>query len=516
MEDKDEEESVTPHQLTVDEVLNHIGEFGLFQKILDGIFFILSIPMSYQIIIMYLLTINPPWSCIHGSRICIFNGTFPSDDKRRCGIPRNEWQYTKPREFSIVTEFDIYCETEWILHLNSSILFAGWGIGAFFMGWVGNKYGRKVALFPSIATILTMGLISSFLGNLFLIMISRFIVGFCIPGTMYTMFLLISELVGSKQRPLAGLLLWVTLPIAFSILAVKAYFVQRWRDLSVIATAPYLPLLTFYWFVPDSFKWQLSQGKTQNAMQTINRISEWNKSELPGNVTIIRPIVNNTNSNPFDIFTQTSEIAIRSLGLSFIWLFLGMAYYGLYFAADDMGGSTYRDLFILSISEVPSSLLSIYICDRWGRKPATIYPLLVGAILCMVLVFIPSTGKGRIEKIIVGMIGKFFISTSFSSITTWTVEIFPVDIRSGGIGFMQISSRIGSASAPWVAKCLKMVGRNAPFAAMGVVSFIGFGIGVYLPETKSITNKDGGDDVPSNTEQSLPSEETNESDYVNK
>ena len=56
--------------------------------------------------------------------------------------------------------------------------------------------------------------------------------------------------------------------------------------------------------------------------------------------------------------------------------------------------------------------------------------------------------------------------------------------RSQGMGLLQISSRIGAAGAPWVAKGLKDVHEYAPFLVMGVSSLIASFLMIRLPETK--------------------------------
>lgn len=471
-------------EMDVEEVFHHIGDLGRFQIILDTIFCIIGVPMSYQIIIIYLLSLNPRWKCATGSIRCVMNGTFPSDDRRRCLMRRDDWEFTENREYSIVTQFDVYCEREWLLHLNSSILFAGWGIGAFFMGWVGNRYGRRVCLFPSCSIILVVGLLSTFSPNLFLIIISRFIVGFCVPGTKFCMFLLISELVGHRKRAFASLLIWATFPISISLMALQAYFIQGWKNLNVACTAPYIPLLVLCKFVPESFKWQLSKDKRDEAIETINRIAKWNKREFPPNVIVRKPPDTRSNGNPFDIFMQTPDIACKSILLSVAWCVLGLSYYGVYFAADDLGGSPYRDLFILSLSEQPAAFLAILFCDKFGRKPAVIAPLIAGSIACFIIALLPLDAEDRMEKIVIGVVGKLFLATSFSAVTTWTVEIYPVDIRPAGLGFGQIAGRIGSGSAPWIAKCFKAISKRAPFVVMGIATMTGAFLSYWLPETR--------------------------------
>ena len=52
------------------------------------------------------------------------------------------------------------------------------------------------------------------------------------------------------------------------------------------------------------------------------------------------------------------------------------------------------------------------------------------------------------------------------------------------MGLLQISSRIGAASAPWVAKGLKSVHHYAPFLVMGVSSLVASALLTFLPETK--------------------------------
>ena len=56
--------------------------------------------------------------------------------------------------------------------------------------------------------------------------------------------------------------------------------------------------------------------------------------------------------------------------------------------------------------------------------------------------------------------------------------------RSQGMGLMQISSRIGSAASPWIAKSLKSVHKSVPFLVMGINSLIAAFLLFTLPETK--------------------------------
>ena len=76
------------------------------------------------------------------------------------------------------------------------------------------------------------------------------------------------------------------------------------------------------------------------------------------------------------------------------------------------------------------------------------------------------------------------LSLRFPYLHAMKRRVLPLFYRSQGMGLLQISSRIGAASAPWVAKGLKTVHRYAPFLVMGVSSVLASIFMLLLPETK--------------------------------
>lgn len=91
--------------------------------------------------------------------------------------------------------------------------------------------------------------------------IVRFIEGFIFAGAVLQPFIIISELVGNHYRPFAGLIIFVSNPIAWSLMAVKSYYVNNWRTLNILCNAPYIVVLAFYKFVPESIQWQYESRK---------------------------------------------------------------------------------------------------------------------------------------------------------------------------------------------------------------------------------------------------------------
>ena len=92
---------------TIDEILPYVGEFGKYQIMLVAMLSTMILASTFPILIMYFAGQNPAWKCVHNSTVCNLNGTFESGDDNyefRCSIPRKDWQFTQPKDYSIVTQ----------------------------------------------------------------------------------------------------------------------------------------------------------------------------------------------------------------------------------------------------------------------------------------------------------------------------------------------------------------------------------------------------------------------------
>ena len=118
MDDKDQLEDVEiemkegkePDTLVIqnlDDILPYVGELGKYQMILIAIMALAILLAGFPVLIMFFAGQNPPWQCVTNSTVCTLNGTYKSGDKNykaRCSMPRSEWKFTKPKEYSIVTQ----------------------------------------------------------------------------------------------------------------------------------------------------------------------------------------------------------------------------------------------------------------------------------------------------------------------------------------------------------------------------------------------------------------------------
>eukprot|EP00794_Sanderia_malayensis_P018705 gene18705-20593_t len=479
--------------LTIDEILPMIGGFGKFQIILEIVFCIISIPGSMAVLLPYFAQHDPGWRCAINSTICRLDGTITSSNKndfeKRCNMPRSEWQFTQPKDYSVVTQFDLSCEMVFYNLLATSMVFISIALGALVLGWLADRYGRKPVLIPSSAAIVIIGFISAFSPNFAFYAVARVLVGFFLPGNALQLFIMVSEFVGPRHRPLAGNTLWIAFSVNIALLGVIAYFVRTWKLLVIICTAPYFFTFIFFKFIPESIRWLCLNGRTEDAMEIINRIAKVNGRAAP-DVKLAEKIDNTEMSfgSLLNLF-RPMKMAVSTLIQSFGWVVNGLVYYGVSFAAADLGGNMYRDYILLSLAGIPGTSLGIYLCRKIGRKKTVLIPTFIGGLACIAASLIPTDDKKFSSliplRVFFGFLGKFCITISYASISTWSVELYPTVIRGAAVGYLQIANRLGSALAPWVATWLIGIHVVLPFSLMGGCAIICALLLLKLPETAS-------------------------------
>lgn len=474
--------------LSLEGMLTVAGEYGRYQKVVTLMFCIMTLPCIFPVMILYFTADNPTWVCSHNNSSSIScpyeNITLSSDDQQRCHMQREDWHYTLPKHYSIVTEYDIHCDNEYLISLATSMLFIGWIFGAGILGWFADNYGRKRVIFVSISIVMLFGIISAFMPNIYLFIVCRFIIGFFLPGTFPYMFVLITEIVGTRYRAFSSLTIYVAAAVSLSLLCLKAYFVRDWRTLYLICNAPYLFVLLFYKFVPESVWYLRVKGKNDTLQKTFEKISYWNGNSIPDGIEVERDIEANSTkhkSNPLDLFNSTS-VASRTLIQGFAYFVVQMSYYGVYIAAGDITGHKYRDYLIITVIEVPLTFLVIYFTDRFGGKKTTMGAVLLGAIACTGLGFTPENSSYKVLRIIFALVGKCSVSSGSNTIQTWTVELYSTHVRGEAVGFMQILTRAGAGTAPWIDEKFAEIYHGASFLLMGGSLFIAFGLLYFLPE----------------------------------
>eukprot|EP00795_Rhopilema_esculentum_P001443 gene1443-15868_t len=463
---------------SIDEILPYVGEFGKYQIMMVSMLSTMILASGFPILIMYFAGQNPAWKCVHNSTVCSLNGTFESGDDNyefRCSIPRKDWQFTQPKDYSIVTQvnLDILTSFKVVFHV-----------------FCNAKYGRSKVLKVSVFGIVLVGFLSAFAPNYAVFAVCRLLIGVFKPGTIIGACIVSLELVGPAYRPLIGTLLWMLFAVSLVITGIKAYFIRTWKTLIIACSAPYMLVCVFFFFIPESMRWLRFQGRHKEVIDILKKAAKINKKTLPAELEL-EPLpkadVDEKKHGILDLFRPLKMFRF-SAAQGVAWCANAAVYYGVSLGVGDLSGEMYRDFILAMLIEIPALILSIFCMNRIGRKKSVIVSLALAGIFCCIVGGLLSADnkqtKWKALTVTAGLLGKFWITWSFNSIYVWSMELYPTSIRGEGMGFLQITARVGSALAPWIAKWLRVFHVTIPFSLMGALSLLSSVLLLNLSETK--------------------------------
>ena len=92
---------------------------------------------------------------------------------------------------------------------------------------------------------------------------------------MYLFILLVTEICGPTYRTYFGILTQFPFGIGAALLPLVAYFIREWTSLQLAISIPGVLLGLYYFFVPESPRWLMGEGrigKKQNGRNIIQDI----------------------------------------------------------------------------------------------------------------------------------------------------------------------------------------------------------------------------------------------------
>nr|XP_015207164.1 PREDICTED: organic cation transporter protein-like [Lepisosteus oculatus] len=135
----------------------------------------------------------------------------------------------------------------------------------------------------------------------------------------------------------------------------------------------------------------------------------------------------------------------------------------------------------MGLCEVPAQVGLALLLDRIKRKSLLLASQLLGGGACLAAACFawhemgwPTVGSC--------LAGQFLISSSFTCILLYTVEILPTAVRSTGVGLCNTFGRLGCIACPWVI-FMADAWKPAPFVLFGTMATGASLLALRLPET---------------------------------
>ncbi|XP_059208116.1 organic cation/carnitine transporter 2-like [Centropristis striata] len=354
-------------------------------------------------------------------------------------------------------------------------------------GQFSDRFGRKPILFATMAiqTIFTFAQIFSPSWTVFSILF--FFSGLGQISNYVSGFVLGTEILTGNVRVLFSTLgICLGFAIGYMMLPLFGYFLRDWKSLLLGTSLPALLYIPLWWFIPESPRWLLSQGRVEEAEAIIRKAAKKNKVEAPQVIfedysvdAVDTKTPAKEQPNVFNLL-RTKNIRSMTAILCLVWFTMSIGYYGLSLNSSQLHANPYLSCFLSAAVEVPAYISSWLALRYLPRRLSVIFVLLLAGMSLYLIQLVPQSLSG--VAVALEMLGKFGICAGFSLLYGYTAELYPTVLRNTATGTCSAFSRVGSCIAPFLLQ-LRMYFKFLPYIILGTLAVVCALATLFLPES---------------------------------
>ncbi|KAG8438007.1 hypothetical protein GDO86_008625 [Hymenochirus boettgeri] len=389
---------------------------------------------------------------------------------------------------TIITEWDLVCDLRKMRQIAQSIYMAGVLVGAVLLGGMSDRFGRRALLIGSYLGIAVFGTCAAFLPNFITYCTFRCLCGIAFSGVILNTISLILEWTSPSGRIVMGTLFAYSFTCGQLLLPALAYGIRDWRWLQFTVSAPFYLYFLYSWMVPESARWLILKGRSQEALRNLKRVAKINRKGEEGKKLTEKVLISHMKSEVnqikhthtlLDLF-RTPGIRKVTVCLMLVWFSTSFAFYGLGLDLQNFGLSIFLMQLIFGSIDIPAKLTAAILMTYIGRRITQCAVLVLAGLALLSNAFIPQELK--ILRIVLAVLGKGCLAASFACAYVYSGELFPTVIRQSGMGMVAMMARLGSMVAPLVLM-LSEISVSLPTAIYGVAAIISGGAATFLTET---------------------------------
>ncbi|XP_036620245.1 solute carrier family 22 member 11-like [Trichosurus vulpecula] len=388
---------------------------------------------------------------------------------------------------SIVTEWDLVCDSQILKSLSQSIFLSGILVGYLIWGYLLDRFGRKRMLPPSYLMMAVFSTGVAFVQSFPVYCCLRFLLGFSISGIILCGGTLAMEWTTSQHRPLVIVIFSLCTSVGHLSLGVLAYGLQEWRKLQLVVSAPCFAFFLTSWWLQESARWLIVRNKYSDALKVLRKVAKINgvkdktlTVEVLRSTMKMEPTVKVTHYTILDL-VHFPILRTRTFCLSFACFTTAMLFYGLSLDLQSLGSNIQMFQVLLGVSAFLSRVGALFLMNLLGHRRTTVACLLLAGLLILPSVFLPQ----GILRVVLAILGISCIVVSISCNGVYSMELLPTEVRGMCYSYIAVVDRIGAMLAPLV-NMLKYYIPAMPkiiFAVIGITaSLVVF---LFLPETRN-------------------------------
>jgi len=303
---------------------------------------------------------------------------------------------------------------------GGSAFLLGWAVGAFALGWVSDKIGRRYAYFISVLLATSAMLFVSFADTFFMLICARVMMGVGVGSVLAQSVVMISEAFPTSSRPIVVGILINAFPMGFILAGLITQSTDDWQAGYRIASAAMFLAIAALVIVRESDMWS---ARMLAATQENHNV--WHRS-----------------------YRRDLVVAIVLFGSMLLGIWAVLAWMPTYVAKMSMPehSQTNRSLanIMFGAGNVVGGLLSGVLSNRLGRRKAAAIGY-VGCLTTTVLTL--QTGLAPSFTFFAGaFIICVFIGLNQGILSGYLPELFPTIVRGTRTGLSMNMGRVLTAT----------------------------------------------------------------------
>ncbi|XP_058795651.1 organic cation transporter protein [Phymastichus coffea] len=398
---------------------------------------------------------------------------------------------------SMVEEWDLVCRDAPKRATTHMALSLGKLLGSAVLGVSSDRYGRKAVYALGIVMFAIAGPASAYVPWYWAFVVLRLLTGVSFSATQFSSLTTLTEVAGNTHRQWTAIVFNCGFASGSILVAGISYLASQWRQVQVATSLPALVLLLFAWFMPESPRWLLSQGKRDKARAILEKYRGpirhdprdlshgLRRSDGEAHAIGDRRAQGSLLSDQvkgLKIIFGNAELQRRAYISYFTWMSASLTYYALALNVDNISVNYYLYAVLLGVTEIPAYLLPSPILMLMGRRLASSALFAICGALLLTVLALAHQWTGAI--VTASLVARFALSAAYGIFILYTSELFPTMSRNSALGTSSSMANVGSIIAPFSVDFLGILAWWAPSTLCGTLALLAAFTCLALPETR--------------------------------
>ncbi|MFL6575320.1 MAG: sugar porter family MFS transporter [Povalibacter sp.] len=383
------------------------------------------------------------------------------------------------------------------LGITVSSALVGTLIGAMTAGMLGDRYGSRDSLRVMAVFYFISGLGCALAWNWTSLVALRFVGGLAIGGSSVLAPVYISEIAPSQRRGMLVGLFQLNIVIGILVAYLSNFLIgqldlgpQEWRWKLAITAGPAALLFAMLAYIPNSPRWLTAKGRTDEALQALQRIGVSDEQEM---LSAMRTAEPSSATQARLSWTEHRKPLLLAVGIAMFNQLAGinaiLYYLNDIFAAAGFGKlSSDIQAVAIGATNLLFTVIAMMFIDRIGRKRL----LLIGALgmtVCLSSVAMVMAADRWHELLIWSLVGfiAFFAFSQGAVIWVYISEIFPTPVRARGQSIGSSTHWLMNALIAFAFPLIAAHSKALPFVFFAAMMLLQFVVVLwFFPETKGV------------------------------